>query len=206
MTLEAHALPPVGCGGAVVQPLTSLSIVVQASDEKLRMLVEGMVAQAGLAIADNYRPGIHLVVDNPLTWAFTALEALPKRERAFAVVSTPATHAVYRDCLMSYRPSGAFFHTDATGGIAALYAAAVGAASYTMTSGLTLTELRIVRLLLQGHTTKAIAAQLCVKCSTINTHFSSILRKTGCCDRAQLVVRILGNDPNELDKSPEGHR
>ena len=190
-----------------MQPLISFSIVVQASDEKLRTLVAEMVAQAGLVIADNYRPGaVHLIVDSPLLWAFAALEALPKRERTCAVVSTQATHPVYLDCLMSYRPSGVFFHTDATGGMAALYAAAAGVTSRTVTSGLTPTELRIARLLLQGYETKAIATRLHITCSTTNSHFSRILQKTGCSDRAQLVARVLGNYLHKVDKSPEGEQ
>jgi DNA-binding CsgD family transcriptional regulator len=179
-----------------VQPSSPLSVVVQASDELLHKLVSGMVTQAGFALIERYQPGaVYLVVDNPLCWAFNALEALPKRERRFAVVSTQVRHPVYTDCLMSYQLSSVFFHTDAARGIAALYAAAAGATSTTMTSGLTPSELRIVRLLLQGHETREIARKVRAAEKTVNAHISNVLGKLGYKDRAQLVAKVLGYCP-----------
>lgn len=132
------------------------------------------------------------MVDSPPGWAITALEALPKCERHFAAVSTQLKHPVYCDCLMSYQLSGVFFHTDAARGIAALYAAAAGVTSTTMTSGLTPTELRIIRLLLQGHGTREIARRVHATKKTVNDHISHVLGKLGYKDRAQLVARVLG--------------
>jgi DNA-binding NarL/FixJ family response regulator len=183
----------------------ALQLAVKASSRALRKLVEGMVSQAGLQLVDSEKPGVvYLIVDSPLTWAFFALETLPEKTRAFAVVSTPATHPVYYDCLMSYGPSGAFFHADATAAMAALYAAAAGTGAYAMASTLTRSELHVTRLLLQGYHTDDIASCLGISCSTVHSHVSGILCKTGYRDRAQLVAKLLGYSETEFrSQEPE---
>lgn len=86
-------------------------------------------------------------------------------------------------------------HTDAERAVAALYAAATGTASTTITSGLTPTELRVVRLLLQGFGTREIARKVSASEKTVNAHISNVLGKLGYRDRAQLVAKVLGYCP-----------
>lgn len=76
---------------------------------------------------------------------------------------------------------------------AATIAAALGMVSYQSASGLTPTELCIVRLLLQGHETREIAQRVHTIKKTVNAHLSNVLGKLGYKNRAQLVARVLGS-------------
>jgi DNA-binding NarL/FixJ family response regulator len=64
-----------------------------------------------------------------------------------------------------------------------------------MTSGLTRSELRIVRLLLQGYETREIARRADASEKTVNAHISNVLGKLGYRDRAQLIAKVLGYCP-----------
>jgi DNA-binding NarL/FixJ family response regulator len=174
-----------------------VTLLVRASHESIREVVKYAVTQAGFRVADEYRPEVvQVLLDNPLLWAFEVLERIPKERLVYTVVSTVGSHPVYLDCLASYKPSGVFISTDGRSALAAIYAASVGSTSYQMASGLTKTELRIVRLLLKGRDPEAIACHAHIKRDTVNTHISNILSKLGYGDRTQLVAKVLGYCPD----------
>ena len=173
--------------------LDQIPLKISASHILIQGLVNSAVTQTGFGLVDEYGPGVvHLVVDNPLLWAFEVLEQMPTEELACTVVSTIGSHPVYLDCLASYGPSGIFVATDERSGLAAIYAASKTIPSYHMTSGLTKTELKLVRLLLVGLETNAIAEYVHIRKETVNTHFSNVLNKLECKDRTQLVAKALG--------------
>jgi DNA-binding NarL/FixJ family response regulator len=158
--------------------------------------VKHVLTQAGFTVTDRECSGaVFVVLDNPLLWAFEALEQMKREQLTYAVVSTVGSHPAYLDCLASYKPSGVFVSTDGRSALAAIYAASAGSTSYQMMSGLTRTELRIVRLLLKGLDSEAIARHAHIKRDTVNTHISNILSKLGYGDRTQLVAKVLGYRP-----------
>ena len=66
---------------------------------------------------------------------------------------------------------------------------------------LTDTEIRVVRLVVQGHTNRATAAALFVSANTISTHLRSIYSKLGVNSRVQLT-RVALNHLSEEDPTP----
>lgn len=177
----------------VAKVMDQILLKVSASHTSIQELVNSTVVQTGFGLIDKYEPGaVHLVVDNPLLWAFEALEKTPNERLSHTVVSTTGSHPVYLDCIASYGPSGIFCATDERSGLAAIYAASTAVKSYQMASGLTKTELKLVCFLLMGFDTSTIADHTCVRKETVNTHFSNILGKLGYKDRTQLVTKILG--------------
>jgi non-specific serine/threonine protein kinase len=58
-------------------------------------------------------------------------------------------------------------------------------------TGLTATEVRVLRLLAEGHTTKEIAAELAVAVSTVDRHITHIYQKLGVRNRAEATVVAL---------------
>jgi len=138
----------------------------------------------------------HVLLDFPLTWTLYQLERLDSIDRARTLVVTQATHPAYLDCLASYHVSGVATSTDERGIIAGLYAAASAQRSYHYQSPLTFMELRVVRLLLMGYDTQRAAKDLGVSYKTVNAHVSNTLCKLGYENRAQLVVHLLGVDPD----------
>lgn len=173
-----------------------VSLLIRASHPCLQEIVGQLLTQAGYHLAKlSQAATVHEVIDQPPRWAFEALKALPRATRRRTVVSTAATHPVYLDCLALYRVSGVFVAMDEAAANAAIHAASLGMVSYRPTSGLTPTELRIVRLLLQGHETREIARRVRVTEKTVNTHISNALGKLGYKNRVQLVARVLGYGP-----------
>ena len=57
---------------------------------------------------------------------------------------------------------------------------------------LTPAERRVLQELEQGHSNKAIAAALILSPRTVESHMSSLLAKTGCQSRTQLLLWALG--------------
>jgi DNA-binding NarL/FixJ family response regulator len=57
--------------------------------------------------------------------------------------------------------------------------------------GLTATELRVLRLLTTGRTTKEIAAELVIAVSTVDRHLTHIYQKLGVRNRAEATAFVL---------------
>jgi len=68
----------------------------------------------------------------------------------------------------------------------ALPAAAPGSPKEIAFAGLTAAEIQVLRLLTTGRTTKEIAAELVISVKTVETHVSSVLRKTQSSNRHEL--------------------
>jgi DNA-binding NarL/FixJ family response regulator len=100
--------------------------------------------------------------------------------------------------------SGAFFHTDTTTGMATLYAVAASTKTYATASDLTHSELHIVQLLLLGCHTNDIAERIGISCSTVHSHVSNILCKTGYRERSELIAKLLGCDPGNVNLVMQG--
>jgi DNA-binding NarL/FixJ family response regulator len=62
---------------------------------------------------------------------------------------------------------------------------------------LTAAEWRVVRLLQSGLSNRSMAGRLVVSRRTVESHLSSALAKTGCCNRVELLLWSLepGNGP-----------
>ena len=54
-------------------------------------------------------------------------------------------------------------------------------------------EMAVNRLLLQGHSNKAIAQHLVLSVRTVESHISRSLMKTGCSNRLELVLWLMRN-------------
>ena len=176
----------------------AMLVNIVAADASIRDLASGAWGEAfqhhGLKLTESEQPASTLLVlDSPPLWAFSVLEKLTGADLFRTVVATQSTHIIYGDCLRSLGPSGVFVFSDFRAGLAALLVAANGPNKPQFESDLTGAELEVMRRLLQGKSTTTIARDLGVARSTINTHCSSILQKTRCTDRTQLVSRILGH-------------
>ncbi|MEX2536177.1 MAG: helix-turn-helix transcriptional regulator [Trueperaceae bacterium] len=169
------------------------AVQLHASHVSFRSLVEGVLTRSGIPVSDKFRHGVaKIVLDFPLTWAFEQLEPLTSFERSHTVVCTQAHHRAYLDCLASYHLSAVVNCTDENSLLAGVYAAATAQRIYQYNSGLTYMELRVTRLLLMGHDTRALARQLRISHKTVNAHVSNILCKLGYESRAQYVAILMG--------------
>lgn len=183
------------------------ALQVLASDRFVQTVAEALVAEVGYTVVQKGSPSsITLIADQPALWALKMLERMPKRERARSIVVTTLSHPIYQDLLTGMGIGGIIRSLDAAEMQVVVLAVSLNMSTQRLTSGLTKTELRIVRLLLGGYATNEIARRLRVKCSTVNTHCSSILQKAECCDRAQLIVKILSSFVEHLDNKPEAVR
>lgn len=174
----------------------SAAVQLHASHASFRPLVEGVLSRAGVPASEGFRHGVaKVVLDFPLTWAFQQLEPLNSFERSHTVVCTQGGHQAYLDCLASYHLSAVVNCTDDNALLSGVYAAASAQRIYQYSSGLTYMELRVTRLLLMGHDTRALAKQLRISHKTVNAHVSNILCKLGYESRAQYIAVLMGNQP-----------
>ena len=177
------------------------AVQLHTSHVSFRPLVEGVLNRAGMPTSDQFSHGVaKVVLDFPLAWAFEQLEPLNSFERSHTVVCTQAHHPAYLDCLGSYHLSAVVNCTDENSLLAAVYAASSAQRIYQYDSGLTYMELRVTRLLLMGHDTRALARELRISHKTVNAHVSNILCKLGYESRAQYVANLMGS------RSPAPHR
>ena len=170
-----------------------VGVEIDAAHVAYERLIEPTLEEAGLLVSTGEaRYVANVVLDYPLTWAFSRLERLNSIVRARTVVLTQASHPVYLDCIASYHVSGVVNSTDEPPILGGVYAAANAQKTHQWRSSLTYMELRVSRLLLQGEDTQAVARQLSISSKTVNAHVSNVLGKLGCDSRAQLVALILG--------------
>lgn len=178
----------------------NLGVHVQTSHPAFLTLIQEIMERPDVEPHVSGGSGVaHVLLDFPLTWTLYQLERLDSIDRARTLVITQATHPAYLDCLASYHVSGVATSTDERGIVAGLYAAASAQRSYHYRSPLTFMELRVVRLLLMGYDTQRAAKDLGVSYKTVNAHVSNALCKLGYDNRAQLVVHVLGMDPETSD-------
>jgi len=170
-----------------------IGVRLQAAHETFQSLIEEVLARSGLGSPDPTNGGVaEIILDYPLTWAFTQLDGMNSIERARALVVTQAVHPAYHDCIASYHVSGVVDSTNEAAMLSGIYAAAASQKSYHMKSDLTYMELRVARLLLKGYDTARAADQLSISFKTVNAHVSNVLGKLGYDNRAQLVAGLLG--------------
>lgn len=170
-----------------------VGFTLKAAHETFTQLVRDVLLRSGLGPSGPDNPGgAELILDYPLTWAFTQLDKLNSVEKARTLVVTQGGHPAYHDCLASYHVSGVVLTTDETALLSGVYAAAASQRSYQWKSGLTYMELRVARLLLKGYDTRSCARELSISFKTVNAHISNILGKLGLNNRAQFVAVLLG--------------
>jgi len=167
---------------------------LESTHEAFHALIDETLARAGLGSADpTSGDAAEIILDFPLTYAFTRLDAMNSIERARALVVTQAAHPAYHDCIASYHVSGVVESTNEAALLSGIYAAAAAQRTYHMKSDLTYMELRVTRLLLKGADTARAAEQLSISFKTVNAHVSNVLGKLGYDNRAQLVAGLLGH-------------
>lgn len=177
----------------------TLGIHVHSSHPTFLSLIQEVMERPDVEPTGMGGSGVaQVLLDFPLTWSLYQLERLDSIDRARTLIVTQATHPAYLDCLASYHVSGVVTSTDAHGMVAGLYSAAAAQRSYHYKSPLTFMELRVVRLLLMGYDTQRAARDLGVSFKTINAHVSNALCKLGYDSRAQLVVHLMGADPEPV--------
>lgn len=171
-----------------------VGVDVDASHPNYEKVIEEILTAAGLLTPEGPVQYLaRVILDFPLTWAISRLERSDSIMRARTLVATQATHPVYLDCLASYHVAGVVTSTDEPAILSGVYAAATAQKTYQWRSGLTYMELRVTRLLLQGHETRSAAAALSISTKTVNAHVSNILCKLGYENRAQFVAHLLGS-------------
>lgn len=173
-----------------------LGVTLKAAHDTFTQLIREVLLRTGLSPQGPGTPGdAEIILDFPLTWAFTQLDKLNSVEKARTLVVTQAGHPAYHDCLASYHVSGVVLTTDETALLSGIYAAAASQRSYQWKSGLTYMELRVARLLIKGLDTRSCASELSISFKTVNAHISNILGKVGIDSRAQFVAALLGHHP-----------
>lgn len=178
----------------------SVSVQILVSHPLYRMLVEPALARAGLTPTEQSSFGVaQIVLDYPLTWAFTQLSSMNSIERARTLIATQTDNPTYLDTLASFHPSGVVPTIDEASLLSAIYAAASAQKSYHRKSSLTYMELRVTRLLLTGLDTKSLAGELNISYKTVNAHVSNILCKLGYDSRAQYIATLIGGP---FDREP----
>jgi DNA-binding CsgD family transcriptional regulator len=182
----------------------SVGVDVDASHAVYEKVIEEILTSAGLLTPEGPVQYLaRVILDFPLTWAISRLERADSVMRARTLVATQATHPVYLDCLASYHVAGVVTSTDEPAILSGIYAAATAQKTYQWRSGLTYMELRVTRLLLQGHDTRTSAAALSISTKTVNAHVSNILCKLGYENRAQYIAHLLGSFEVGADDRPE---
>jgi DNA-binding CsgD family transcriptional regulator len=185
-------------------PKKQVGVAVEASHANYEKVIEEILMAAGLLTPEGpVKYLARVILDFPLTWAIARLERADSVMRARTLVATQATHPVYLDCLASYHVAGVVTSTDEPALLSGIYAAATAQKTYQWRSGLTYMELRVTRLLLQGHETRSAAIALSISTKTINAHVSNILCKLGYENRAQYVAHLLGSFEVGVEEPPE---
>jgi DNA-binding CsgD family transcriptional regulator len=170
-----------------------VGVTVDASHAHYEKMINDVLLSAGLLTPEGPVPYLaRVILDYPITWAFSRLEHADSIMRARTVVATEARHPVYLDTLASYHVASVVTSTDEPALLSGIYAAATAQRTYQWKSGLTYMELRVTRLLLQGLSTAAIAKRLSISSKTVNAHTSNILGKLGYQNRVQYVSHMLG--------------
>lgn len=171
-----------------------IAVRLKSAHETFHSLVDDVLARSGLGSPDPASGGVaEIILDYPLTWAFTQLDTMNSIERARTLVVTQAAHPAYHDCLASYHVSGVVESTNEAALLSGIYAAAAAQKSYHTKSDLTYMELRVTRLLLKGFDTSRAAERLSISFKTVNAHVSNVLGKLGYDNRAQLVAGLLSH-------------
>lgn len=169
-----------------------IGITLRAAHETFAQLLRHLFGRMGIEPSENASAGkAEVILDFPLTWAFTQLDTLNSIEKARTLVVTQGVHPAYLDCLASYHISGVVLAIDEPAVLSGIYAAAAAQRVYQWKSGLTYMELRISRLLIKGFDTKQCASELRVSFKTVNAHVSNILSKLELDNRTQLVAALL---------------
>ena len=102
-----------------------VGVEIDAAHVAYERLIEPTLEEAGLLVSTGEaRYVANVVLDYPLTWAFSRLERLNSIVRARTVVLTQASHPVYLDCIASYHVSGVVNSTDEPAILGGVYAAA----------------------------------------------------------------------------------
>lgn len=175
-------------------PRRSIGVRLRSTHETFKSLIEEVLTRSGLGAPDPASAGVaEIILDYPLTWAFTQLDGMNSIERARTLVVTQATHPAYHDCIASYHVSGVVDSTNEPAMLSGIYAAAAAQRSYHMKADLTYMELRVTRLLLKGYDTARAANELSISFKTVNAHVSNVLGKLAYDNRAQLVAGLLGH-------------
>ena len=170
-----------------------VGVQIRASHPHFHRLLDGILQRDDIQQQERSAYGVAAVVlDFPQTWAFEILEDADSVGRARTLVVTQSRNPAYLDCLGSYHVSGVVSHEDERSVLSGIFAAAACLRTYHRKAGLTYMELRVLRMLLQGHDTNSAADELSVSYKTINAHVSNVLCKLDLASRAQLVARLLG--------------
>lgn len=172
---------------------SKIGIKLGTSIESLRHLIAHLVQRGDFELASDHGERIaHVLLDLPVSWAFSQLDKMNSIERARTVVIVQGAHSAYSDVMASYHISGVVPLNSEPEIVSSIYAAAGALRTYTWQSGLTYMELRVARLLLKGFDTQSAASELRVSSKTINAHVSNALTKLGHESRAQFVAALLG--------------
>lgn len=136
-----------------------------------------------------------LLVDLPTGFALSTLEAMPTQERRRVLVLTTNESAAYEDCLGNYYISGVTSLAETRRAHQyKLEAAAAGRRTFTPYTGLTFTNLRVLRRLLLGLSGEEIAAEMRIAPKTVNSHIAVILGALEVPNRTELVARVLTSE------------
>lgn len=170
-----------------------IGVRLSTSIDSFRELVSRILQEGEIDLEPKENDNVaHVLIDAPVSWAFSQLDKMNSLERARTVVVVQSAHPAYCDVVASYHISGVVAITNEAEIVSSIYAAASALRTYSWQSGLTYMELRVSRLLLKGFSTETAARELRVSAKTINAHVSNALSKLGHDSRAQFVAALLG--------------
>ena len=174
---------------------------------KLHFIASGDIhKRLAVALINDALPGHHLfevtkdeadamrvLVDIPAGFAVRELQKAPRADARRCVVITPNGSAIYRDALRSFGLLAVITLDDPLPTVAfKLSEALTGRRTHEQYEVLSVSETRVVRLLLCGLAGSEIAGALGVTVKTVNAHVSNLLTRVGFTDRAALVAKVLG--------------